>query len=903
MSAFENRLVFACNQVRDAAAETLEWINDNDALVGTERISLLHEFHRTEVSALSLAAAVTQPPSVGFIGATRCGKTHTIAAMLEKGGGRLVMRFEGIREKIDFLRNIVPESGRFGASMVMRLSENDKARPQNFPIGMRLLSTADVIKIMGNAYFAAVGKRARVPSLQEVRDVHAEVQPLAGEDPVVGLSEEDIWDIKAYFTTRFGEEPLFRTLFAAGYWQALARLGPHLDNTARARMLGLLWGNLEPFNTAFVFLANAVASLGGGLEANCALDAILSIDPRTGKFSRRADSVINGETAAMLGQQDERTVVVCNEFGHWFSMPRTALAALAAEVRLPLSPESSEVTRNADFLEFPGLDHRPAVPNLENALAKDPAVLGRIFLRAKAIYLVDLYTAEHRLTSMVVCVDHAQRDVAELAPLVGKWVETSHGRDAVTRERHDNSLFLAFTKVDKEFSDGAKTGKDAKLDWAGRIKHILLDGFGRDYDWPREWTPGRPFDNIHLLRNPIYKAKQILDYASDGQELGFKAGQTDRIERSRKNFMQGDLVTRHVADPASVWREAFLINDGGLSYLAQSVAAVCDNRVKYRQIVAALDDLRHSMQDRLRRYYVSENYAFQQDRRHTSGLLVVRRLKGSAESRNFGYLLRSLQLSESQFGDVMRNVEVWTGARFDPTDDDAMEPEEAFEDVAAAPLNGKSNEHGKINGHGLEHANGHSNGAEHLPIETAPHLVPTARLCAETAVDHWIESVRAIATGESATNRYNLPRQALLHLVDELIVGAVRVGLDDRVEQLIKRVTNGDRLSPDDLGRAATCAANVIGDFVMTLGFNDVLANSHPRRKGKSQQPVFPPRNRIALNALDEDTNLDEEYFSDWSQAFLGMVGENASGLREREISDDQNRRLGRLLRLLDINL
>lgn len=904
MSAFENRLVFACNQVRDAAAETLEWINDNDALVGTERISLLHEFHRTEVSALQLAAAVTQPPAVAFIGATRSGKTHAIAAMIERNGGRLVMRFEGIREKIDFLRNIVPESGRFGASMVMRLSENDKQRPQNFPIGMRLLSAADIVKVLGGAYFAAVGKRARVPSLAEVRDLHAEIQPLAGEDTVVGLSEEDIWDIKAYFTTRYGEEPLFRTLFAAGYWQALARLAPNLNNAARSRLLGPLWGNLEPFSEAFAFLANAGASLGGGLEANCALDAILSIDPRTGKFSRRADSVINGETAATLGQQDDRSVVVCNEFGHWFSMPRTALAALAAEVRLPLPPESSEVTKNADFLEFPGLDHRPSVTNIEGALAKDPAVLGRIFLRSKAIYLVESYTAQHKITSMVACVDHAQRDVAELAPLVGKWVETSHGRDAVTRERHDNSLFVAFTKIDKEFSDSSRAGKDPKLDWGGRIKHILLDGFGRHFDWPREWTPGRPFDNVHLLRNPIYKAKQILDYSSDGLELGFKAGQSDRIERSRKEFMASEVVKTHVADPLAVWREAFLINDGGMSYLAQSIAAVCDNRVKYRQIVAALDDLRHSMQDRLRRYYVSENYAFQQDRRHTSGLLVVRRLRSSAESHNFGYLLRSLQLSESQFGDVMRNVEVWTGARFDPAEEEEFADDDLFDEFHDTGR-GKSarKDRGKANGHGVAHANGDKNGSHHAEAETAPELVPTARLCARTAVDHWIESVRAIATGESATTRYQLPRQALLHLVDELIVGAVRVGLEERVERLIKRVTTGEKITPEDLGRAATCAANVIGEYVMTLGFNDILANSHPRRKGKSQQPVFPPRNRVALNAIDDDGDFDQEYVSDWSQAFLGLVGENASGLREREISDDQNRRLGRLLRLLDINL
>lgn len=868
MSAFENRLVFACNQVGEAAAETLEWINENDALVGTERVSLLHEFSRTEHSARALATAVAQPPAVAFVGPTRSGKTHTITSMFERRGGRLGMRFDGIREQIDYLRSIVPDSGRHGTSMVVRLSERDRALPQNFPVAMRLLSMADVIKILGNAYFTSTGKRAYVPNLAEIRALHGEALTVAGEDAVLGLTEEDVWDVRAYFARRFGDEALFRTLGASGFWQALAKLGPHMSNEARAKLLGPLWGGLEPFGNAFLALANAVTSLGGGYEANCALDAILSLDPRTGRFSRRADSVINGETIAKLGTEDDRTVVVSNEFGHWISIPRIALAALAAEVRLPLPQESCEISRKADLLEFPGLDHRHGILNFENMLEKDPSLLGRVFLRAKAVYLHDFYAAQQEITSMVVCVDHAFKDVGELAPLVANWVEQSHGADAVAREQHDNSLFVAFTKIDKEFADGPRTGR--RLDWNERVRAILVDGFGRDYDWPHEWSPGRPFDNVHLVRNPNYKAKHLLDYASDGSEQGLKSSQSERIERSRKEFLSSDLVRRHVQDPQAAWREAFVVNDGGLSYLAQSIANVCDSRVKYRQIVASLDGLRAGMKDRLRRYWVSDNYAFQQDRRHTSGLLVVRRLRASAESQRFGHLLRALQLSESEFADVLRNVEVWTG----------------------------------VNGAAAGAAVSNTDSAVSSPGHNDPEIFfASPAEFARAAVDHWIETVRSISGGTSAANLYKLPRHALMHLVDEIIVGATRSRLEERVEQLIARVSTGDRLSPDDVGKAARCAANVIGEYVMSLGFSDVLANSHPRRKGKAQEPIFPPRSSIPLEAISQTPSGDEEFFADWSQAFLTLVGDNAAGLREREISEDQNRRLGRLLRLLDVSL
>jgi hypothetical protein len=47
----------------------------------------------------------------------------------------------------------------------------------------------------------------------------------------------------------------------------------------------------------------------------------------------------------------------------------------------------------------------------------------------------------------------------------------------------------------------------------------------------------------------------------------------------------------------------------------------------------------------------------------------------------------------------------------------------------------------------------------------------------------------------------------------------------------------------------------------------------------------------------------DRQFYSDWSQAFLAMVDDNVSGLRERNVADEENRRLGRLLRLLDVSL
>ena len=58
MSFFENRLAMSCKQLGEASAELLEWIDENEALVTTERVSLLREFYRAGAGAQRLAAAV-----------------------------------------------------------------------------------------------------------------------------------------------------------------------------------------------------------------------------------------------------------------------------------------------------------------------------------------------------------------------------------------------------------------------------------------------------------------------------------------------------------------------------------------------------------------------------------------------------------------------------------------------------------------------------------------------------------------------------------------------------------------------------------------------------------------------------------------------------------------------------
>jgi hypothetical protein len=85
---------------------------------------------------------------------------------------------------------------------------------------------------------------------------------------------------------------------------------------------------------------------------------------------------------------------------------------------------------------------------------------------------------------------------------------------------------------------------------------------------------------------------------------------------------------------------------------------------------------------------------------------------------------------------------------------------------------------------------------------------------------------------------------------------------------------------------------------------SDSRSNSRPRRKGKREVPIFPPRATADLGRLAEaEAASDERFFADWSQAFAMLVADNASALREGDLNAEENRRLGQLLMLLDATI
>ena len=150
-----NDIAGLCRRTAEATGQAIAWCNDNTMQVRQEYASLLREFRKFGTAAAGkLAAAVDRPMCVGVFGPSQAGKSYLISALARRGTHPLIADFDGVAEGLDFVRQINPEGGAESTGLVTRFSMRHVPTPQGFPVAVRLLSQADIVKIIGNSYFS-----------------------------------------------------------------------------------------------------------------------------------------------------------------------------------------------------------------------------------------------------------------------------------------------------------------------------------------------------------------------------------------------------------------------------------------------------------------------------------------------------------------------------------------------------------------------------------------------------------------------------------------------------------------------------------------------------------------------------------------------------------------------------
>ena len=851
-------LAAAARGTAEAAAEAIGWLADNRAKVREEAPAVARDFRKFARRARKLEAAAERPMCVAVFGPSQSGKSYLISALARRGQEPVTAMFDGAA--LDFVRDINPEGGQEATGLVTRFTLRPPVAMPGHPVALRLLSQTDVIKILGNTFLEDFDPaEVDIPSPEFVQSHCARFASRAGAEAVDRLSEDDVDDLREYFEGLFRGHPLIPGLGSA-FWVQAASIAPRLPVAERAAFFSILWNGHEVFTSAARELLAALAALDFAGEAFAPLDAL----------SPRETSIIDVRTLSALGDPSDGTLALRTRAGRQAVLPRAAVAALVAELTIALRDKPWDFFEVTDLLDFPGARSREKLTQPGRFLAEKGKLPG-LFLRGKVAYLYQRYCAEQEITSMLLCIGPSNQEVRTLPRMIKDWVDGTLGVTPEERARHRNALFLVLTKFDTEFEEkkGATEGTGSR--WTIRLNASLLDFFGKEYDWPRNWAAGRPFDNTYWLRNPNVAAKHILDYDEQGREAAPRASEAARIARLREEFVTNDDARRHFVDPERAWDAAMTLNDGGISHLAESLRPVCDPAIKRGQIAARLEALRLDMAGRLSPYWHSGDLTQELAKRREEARVVSRALVACASAQAFGRLIRSLQVTPEEL------TSAWWRMQMEP-DEEAPVGARAGEEDYLAEL-----------------------GDLVAPAAQGEHKARDAfERYADLAVAEWMEKMHRAAAEPEMTEQLKLPRDAATALVAQIGAGARRVALSSRIAQRLREAASYRQKLSESASKPVMVAEGVVNRYVYTLGYGELPPEQRPRA-GRTERPVFAPRAPVNgmphLGAQPE--SYDKQYHVDWISAFSRLAEENVTATGGLEVDVAENARLGKILGVL----
>ena len=882
-----------CADLAQACNDAGAWAARNGELVRGEQEGLAKELRRAARVFRRCSRAASRKMCAGVFGPSQAGKSYLISALARDAGHSLLAVFG--EESKDFISEINPEGGKESTGLVTRFTMTRPTDlPPGHPVQIRLLSETDIVKILANAYYADCEHKEAPQSdieatLKALRQ-RAQSLPQGSGSPSADL--DALEDLREYLVKDFRAKARVQEL-ERSYWDQALALGPLLDLEGRVQLYGLIWDEVEEFTALLRLLLRALDALGHAERAFLGLDAL----------TPRDTSIIDVTTLAGLDDaakaQAEGSLDVVTPAGKNASLPRAVVTALTAELTIVMREQPAPYFEHTDLLDFPGYRSRYKLDDLRRELKKE-GMLKELFLRGKVAYLFQRYCAERELTSMLLCIGPSNQEVQDLPGVIDEWVRTTHGERPEDRQGRQPSLFFVLTKFDMEFED-KKGAPSLESRWDNRLHASLLDFFGKQHDWPTHWTPNSGFNNIFLLRNPNFRFDAVMEYAGD-QEKGIRAERGDYVNRLQAAFLQSPLVAAHFRDPSRAWDEAMKLNDGGISYIRESLSPLCNPDIKREQLLQNVQATREAVARRLSAFYRTDD----REEIRKQKLLLIRNLfsrlgKLEEQQGRLGQLLRRLTISDADIADFHPEAT----RRFLEQASEAPEPAAAAEAEPLPELDLDSVDVGAWNPFAADAPETPAQPAVAASEPAAPAPLDEAAFFAAYVESRWIERLHQLADDPLSQRYFFLPGQDFSALVSELSTGAARLALRDRMAEGFRLASAYANTSRESIARKeASIASGILNSYVDWLGLDPRSHDEKARTlalPGAKNTVVFtPPPEAARPPVLAESRSAwGRRWLGDWLNALAALIMGNVDFDGEQTLNVEENLALGSILRRL----
>lgn len=830
-------LALAVRQSTEQTAAARAWLDRQVGRDGPDRSGLRQALDFISGDLDLVQQAIDRPPVAGFIQASGTGQPALIERILSARGVRGADA-EGPRRDLAGAVLATERSG--GACAAARFSASaPPAGPDGFPVHLDLLGIADVAAILAMAYHAIVpDAREALPERARIAAVYDEAGRNLTAATIPGLTARDVLALGDHLSSLLPDSPALDLLTAYGYWDDLAEVASHLPAADRLSALSLLWGEHPGITRLAGELIEALSRVGFGTEIFCPREALVEQGGGSGWPAPHPRSILATATLLGFGDEADGQVRLVGLFGHRTTLPRATLAALASRltVVLPAPPFAGAPT--TDLLAFPSL--APAQPPWRLPPAEERPRLLAAFARAKAAHLLERACRRHELTSLVVSMDpEAEADDA-LAPTLSAWIDLTQGATPAQRETSRTGLIVVATRTTGPEPSGRADRTDPAAAWRASLEAALTEGIGGGLEWPSEWVPGQPFAGILLFQHEATRP-------SPGSLLPAVSVPADRHQGAKllvRAAAAPDGRLARVASDADALEHALASSDGGAGRIADAVAAVSGPAEKLRHLRRQVAGLRRALRAHLGRLGAGDDPDEAAYWRRQMAIVIDNRLGAVSARGRIGLLLEMLGIGEAQLAAMF-----WQG-RVRPALDGTGSDGKAFARGAGQWALSPPEAGGR---------------ARPVPEELAG--------IAARAIAAWSIAMRHKARSPRLAHEIGLSPSLLAQVVDEIVLGAERLGLERRLRSVLDQgFVGGATRDPELL--VASSAGAVVNGFLARL---DMESSAAAGAIAVARNRIRPSALRDAGDARPAGARPSKPLSTAWCEALARLIEGNVA--------------------------
>ncbi|OTQ63128.1 putative virulence factor [Gilliamella apis] len=882
MKNLNEQLPKSWEQIYQASAQAIEWVNqtrDSSKRLHNEADNLILDLRRLRNSAKRLGDVSTKSVAVGFFGLSQAGKSYLISALAAGENGKLETVVDN--EVLDFIDHVNPVGGgKEATGLVTRFSRTAKGGIANYPLELKLFQEIEIVKILINAYFKDFDQQKVINKVEfsELNQLIQRIESKKQADYTGGITEDDIVDLYDYLSENFGNS---LEGLKGGYWEKAMSLLPYLSITDRGALFSVLWGGISELTAIYIQLATTLLSLNHVNTIYAPLTVLVK-DNGDGTKSQ-IDSIMNVDMLERLNTENDSSVTVTPLNGVPTSISLAQLAFLTAELIFPLVNQTRVPTfENVDLLDFPGYRGRLNLISISDVKEGNP--IAQLLLRGKVAYLFEKYTDSQEMNVLVVCTpSDKQSDVNDVGPVLQRWIDKTQGETADKRATKKAGLLWAITMFDKRIGASLSLSQDnLRNTWGkgGLLQQTILERFG-SYDWLSNWSNDGKFNNVFLVRKPGFDVPFLNVDAKANVELSYNDNYQQEMLMLKNTFVENPDIQEYVNDPDQAWDAMLQLNDGGIGRISQYLEQVAITEVKQQRIVEQLNEqIDYIINMRFDTWYQADSDEELGKKKQIINN-VVKELQGKALL--LGELLKVLELPDQTIRALYHSSHM---------DNDISNT--SGDDVS----DNSSNDFGL------------NTDFELFPEVNSP-LQPqvVANIASESkfaknVFTAWLEHLRNIVLDKHILQFFSIDQKALSFIVEELITGANRLKLDTSLTEKVLANENVGSKRDDLESRQVSSINMLLADFIAWLGFIPGQTSNIPVSRVNQGKPIFSsPLSQFSsqlshpLPVLDDKTkNYSQFAIFDWFIAFATLAQENVGHHAGREISQEQNSRLGEIL-------